>query len=32
LSVDEVVEKIMRAIHELTSPSPLPSPSGRGRG
>jgi len=32
LSVDAVVEKIIKAIHRLTAPSPLPSPSGRGRG
>ncbi|MGH7828975.1 MAG: shikimate kinase [Candidatus Binatia bacterium] len=32
LSVDEVVEKIIKAIHRLTAPSPVPSPSGRGRG
>jgi hypothetical protein len=44
LSVDEVVEEIIKAIHRLTAPSPssspsrernrkkIPSPSGRGRG
>jgi len=30
LSVDEVVDKIIKAIPERTAPSPLPSPSGRG--
>jgi len=32
LSVEEVVDKIIKAIPERTAPSPLPSPSGRGRG
>ena len=32
LSVDEVVEEILKAMRHLTAPSPLPSPSGRGRG
>ena len=32
LSVDDVVEEIVKSIRQPTAPSPLPSPSGRGRG
>ena len=32
LTVDQVVDKIMKEIRQRSTPSPLPSPSGRGRG
>ncbi len=32
LSVDQVVGKIIKSLHQMTAPSPLSSPSGRGRG